>query len=235
MLFRSSWVIQNPATSRALTFSSSGIERLRIDGAGNVGIGLSSPTAMLQVTGIVKFGAGAASNGALLMVNTLAATAAGIQLFQDNNESWVIQNPATSRALTFSNSGIERLRIDGGGLVGIGKTAPAKQLDVAGGAMTTPAPSAFSATPTFDANASNLIIVGNLTANVTSMAISNGVEGQFVSIRVRQNATGGWTVALPAGAAVAGAVNLAANKTSYLNLTYNATDARWEGNWSQIP
>ena len=106
---------------------------------------------------------------------------------------------------------------------------------VAGRAYTAAVAAAYSATPTFDAAPTNLIAFGTLTANVTSMAISNPQEGQFLSIRMRQDATGGRTVALPAGAAVSGTINTAANKTSYLNLTYNATDARWDGNWSQIP
>ena len=131
--------------------------------------------------------------------------------------------------------GAERLRIDGSGSMGLGTAAPLRKLDVVGGAMTRAAAVAFSTAVAIDASASNLFILGTLTAGVATMTISNGQEGQFVSIRVRQDGTGGRTVAVPAGAAVAGSVNTAANKTSYLNLTWNATDARWEGSWSQIP
>jgi hypothetical protein len=34
---------------------------------------------------------------------------------------------------------------------------------------------------------------------------------------------------------VDGSIATGANRTSYLNLTWNATDARWEGNWFQVP
>lgn len=94
---------------------------------------------------------------------------------------------------------------------------------------------AYAASLTIDTNASNLIKVGTLTGNVTSMTLSNGTEGQFISIRFKQDGTGGRTVALPAGSKVDGSIASGANRTSYLNVTWNATDSRWEGNWSQIP
>jgi hypothetical protein len=91
-----------------------------IDGNGNVGIATSSPTAKLTVNGTAKVGEGVATNTSKLMVNTVSGTAAGIQLFQDNNESWIIQNPATSTALTFSNSGTERMRLASDGTLSVG-------------------------------------------------------------------------------------------------------------------
>jgi hypothetical protein len=99
-------------------------ERLRIDSSGNVGIGTSSLTEKLTVVGTTKVGEGVASNTSKLMVNTASGTAAGIQLFQDGVESWIIQNPASTTALTFANSGSERMRIDSSGNVGIGNSNP---------------------------------------------------------------------------------------------------------------
>ena len=142
---------------------------------------------------------------------------------------------AISRVSLYGGASVEMLRVEAGGVRVGGSSSPARKLDVAGGAMTTAVAVGYAASLTLDAAASNLLVVGNLTGNVTSMAISNGVEGQFLSIRFRQDATGGRTVALPSGAAVSGSISTTANKTSYLNLTYNATDARWEGAWSQIP
>lgn len=102
-------------------------------------------------------------------------------------------------------------------------------------AYTTAASVTYAASLTIDTNASNLIKVGNLTGNVTSMTLSNAVEGQFISIRFRQDATGGRTIALPAGAKVSGTYATGANRASYLNVSWNATDARWEGCWLQVP
>jgi hypothetical protein len=94
-------------------------------------------TAAATFASTLKTGGGAASNTSKLMVNTVSGTAAGIQLFQDGVESWIIQNPASTTALTFANSGSERLRITATGNVGIGVTSPssyyATQLVVNGG------------------------------------------------------------------------------------------------------
>ena len=205
-------------------FFTGAAERVRIDAAGNVGVGVTAPAVALDVGGSVQ----------LRAAGLLACLSA------DNSNSFGWKNVGAAGAgnavlaLTQNGAG-ERLRIDAAGNLGLGRTSPSRKLDVAGGAMTTAATVAFTATPTFDAAASNLLIFGTLTANVTSMTINNAAEGQFLSIRMRQDATGGRTVALPAGAAVGGSINLTAAKTSYLSLTWNATDARWEGNWSQIP
>lgn len=102
-------------------------------------------------------------------------------------------------------------------------------------AQTTPATVAYAASLTIDTSTSNLVKVGTLTGNVTSMSLTNATEGQFLSIRFKQDGPGGRTVAAPAGAKIDGSIQTGANRTSYLNLTYNATDTRWEGNWFQVP
>jgi hypothetical protein len=105
-------------------------ERMRILSGGNVGISTSTPTAMLSVNGTTKVGEGVATNTSKLMVNTLSGVAAGIQLIQDANESWIIQNPASTNVLTFGNSGTERMRITAAGNVGIGTTSPESPFQV---------------------------------------------------------------------------------------------------------
>jgi hypothetical protein len=104
--------------------ATNGTGRLFVDASGNVGIATASPGTKFHVNGPAKIGEGVATNTSKLLVNTLAGTAAGIQLFQDATESWIIQNPASSADLTFGASGTERLRITSAGLVGIGTSSP---------------------------------------------------------------------------------------------------------------
>lgn len=154
--------------------------------------------------------------------NTGATVRCGYLQFHSTNGYIALVAEGTNY-LRFFASGVEKMRLT------------SALADIKSAAKTTPAAIAYAAALAIDASASNLIKVGNLTGNVTSMVLSNATEGQFLSIRFRQDATGGRTIALPAGAAVTGAPNSAANKTSYLNLTWNATDNRWEGSWTAIP
>jgi len=103
------------------------------------------------------------------------------------------------------------------------------------GAYTPSAQPAHSATPTFNCATSNVFEPATLTGNVTSITLSNAAAGQTVQIRFQQDATGGRTVAVPSGAKVDGSINTAANRVSWLILTYSSRGSRWEGNWFQIP
>jgi hypothetical protein len=103
-----------------------------------------------------------------------------------------------------------------------------------GRANTVPVSVAFSATPTFNSAQSNTIYFGTLTANVTSMTISNPVDGAQLQIRFVQDGTGGRTVTLPSNVQVSGSLNTAANAVTWLVLTYVASASRWEGTWTRV-
>lgn len=83
-----------------------------------------------------KFGNGVATNTSKLMVNTASGTAAGIQLFQDGIESWIMGMPASSSGLAWSNSGTEQMRLTSTGL-GIGTTVQKAKLQVNPGNVST--------------------------------------------------------------------------------------------------
>jgi hypothetical protein len=109
-------------------------------------------------------------------------------------------------------------------------------LIVVGFAYTPTSSQAFTATPTFDANLSNVFeFSGAMTANVTSVTITNPHPGQTISIRVKQDGTGGRTFATPSGAKILGNCGTTGNAASILGLTYSDMDDRWEGSWIPLP
>lgn len=94
------------------------LERMRITGAGNVGIGTSAPDALLSVNGIASFGAGAVATPSVAAFGDL------------NTGMWF---PAAD-TVAWSTAGAERMRIRSDGNVGIGTSNPAYLLDVTGSA-----------------------------------------------------------------------------------------------------
>lgn len=94
---------------------------------------------------------------------------------------------------------------------------------------------AFNASLTINTALGNYFEIGALTGNVTSTTLSNPYGGHTITIRFKQDGTGGRTVAAISGAKVAGAIDPTANVVSHLTLTYSLADTRWEGYWSSVP
>ena len=96
-----------------LTFSTNNTERIRIDANGNFGIGTTSPSAKLDVSGDVLI-----DSGEYLSWGTVGATS--------------IEGSTASNKLQFRTSSTDRMIINDTG-VGIGTTSPLKTLSVNGG------------------------------------------------------------------------------------------------------
>jgi len=97
--------------SLPLTFATSGSERMRIDSSGNVGIGTSSPSDKLTLSG-----------GQMRMSDNY-----GIRW---GDASAGIYGSGADENLRLVTSGLERMRIDSAGNVGIGTSSPTSQLSL---------------------------------------------------------------------------------------------------------
>jgi hypothetical protein len=133
-----------------LLFRTGATDRMYINSSGNVGIGTTSPSSKLNVSGDIHIGDyGSASSRVLdfrtnnsLFTITTDGTSGG--LGTTISYSWANggQGP-----LKFNNASGEVMRLSSGGNVGIGTTAPAQKLDVVGNiriSNTTPTQEFFS-------------------------------------------------------------------------------------------
>jgi hypothetical protein len=113
--------------NKALWFGTNNLERMRIDSAGRIGINTTNPNQLLHINGNAEFAgqlqitnaatAALPSDGLLLGCTTLGSA----QLVQQEN-----------RSLTFGTNGIERVRLDSIGRLGVNTSSPSATLDVNG-------------------------------------------------------------------------------------------------------
>ena len=102
-------------------------ERMRIDSNGNVGIGTTNPTALLEVgdgTGakVIKIKSGGGSSGDLV--------------FDSASDEGIVRYEHTSDSMRFHTNGSEQVRIDSDGNVGIGTTDPLNYVGLFGSPST---------------------------------------------------------------------------------------------------
>jgi hypothetical protein len=138
-----------------IAFAEGGVEAMRIDSDGDVGIGTSSPTSRLHVVGAVSTTAVQlrGNSGANIVVDF----AGGGNNFQD----------ASNHIFRSVDGATERARIDSSGKVGIGTSSPALTLSLSGGTGTGPATSGTTQNGTFRIRtaANGVIDFGSLSSS----------------------------------------------------------------------
>jgi hypothetical protein len=171
-------------SSGAVAISTNSTQRLVIDASGNVGVGTNSPTqtaanrTVLSVNGtttsLVNLNAGGVSKGYLIYDGTNVALSAGVGSLYLTADS---ANP-----IVFATNGSEKVRITSSGAVGVGVSAPSRQLDV-------------RSTAIFDSNGDGTGSSPSIAIGSTSVGLSY-VGGQQLSFttggaeKVRLDASG---------------------------------------------
>jgi len=115
------------SASQALT------ERMRIDSSGNVGIGTTSPSAKLEVTGNTRLGSGTfhVSSDATLITSATYTFRDGVYINNPNSTSAAVAS-GNVMSIGASSGNTVFTSLITTGAIGIGKSNPSAQLDVVG-------------------------------------------------------------------------------------------------------
>jgi len=140
-----------------LAFSTGGVEKMRIDSAGNVGIGTTSPDAPLHIVGTP-------ASTLILERDSADVTAISSIILKDGSDDQVRISSTDSKLLFETGaSNTPRMLVGSDGNVGIGTTSPSDKLEVEG-QIRTSLGITFSDTGLIQNNTTNLQIA-TVTAN----------------------------------------------------------------------
>jgi hypothetical protein len=162
-----------------IAFAEGGVERMRIDTAGNVGIGTSSPTNLLHVRGTAPFAVLEATGNfsGISFQNSGGPTTTATIVSNDAGE---IQFRSLFYTWRNADASSERMRITSAGNVGIGTAFPAVKLDVAGTINSTGLAVTGALSATTSVTTPLLTNAGTLALNATGANIitasTNGSE-----------------------------------------------------------
>jgi hypothetical protein len=113
-----------------IAFAEGGVEAMRIDSAGNVGIGTISPTRKLSVDGAGVFNF---TSGSIEIAEPGTVPGFSLQTSTANQRTDIRNTAGNLVFTTGTGSTTERMRITSTGNVGIGTSSPGSLLDVNGG------------------------------------------------------------------------------------------------------
>jgi len=117
------------SNSNILFASGGNIEKMRIDSAGNVGIGTTSPSTKLQVSGTISSVSNIENGTSQISILNSNTATNDEQFFVGNNLADVDLGNKRGALKLFTGTS-EAMRIDSSGNVGIGTIAPSVSLDV---------------------------------------------------------------------------------------------------------
>ena len=165
--------IRFPAAD-TVTMETSGLERLRVNSSGNVGIGTTSPSQTLDVNGSIITTGGTTDQRGMFLghQNNINASYVGRSENGVTNTANRIKFNYADDSLSFDVNAAERMRITSAGLVGIGTVSPATQLHVSGTTNNTAVFTASISGTTMDVTAvsSGTIAVGDIVYGTGGVA-----------------------------------------------------------------
>lgn len=156
---------------------------------------------------------------------------------QTGNRVWSIISGANATSGLFAiydaGATTNRLTISTAGAWTFNTNTTQNSFTINGGAGTLTFALTYAASLTIDCSKSNVFAMTFGAGNVTTLTVSNPVDGQTINVFLTQDATGSRTVTWPAsfrfpgGAAAGGVLSTAANSVDLLVATYRATPGAW--------
>jgi hypothetical protein len=177
-------------TNNIMAFATNGSERVRINNAGNVGIGTSSPGKTLDLVGQFRASGSAASGYALLEYGT-SATA---------TNNWHVGSEGDGTFRWYNGNlggGTERMRITSAGDVGIGTSSPGARLEASISAASGERAIQGRNTSTAQFSGATMALVGPSTTSTRFTHFNSNVGGTQAEFAIQKgDGSGGFSAGL---------------------------------------